>query len=109
MGFRTVVLLENDRSSEWENDQGLGKKIAHAAMFASARIEACDRASFVGGRVLQCTHADTQTLAVLDSYNMNALAHSNWQRGQSADDVALQLLRQAADKLGYTLTKKRSQ
>jgi hypothetical protein len=100
------VLLDNDRSSDWENDTGLGKKITHAAMFASSRIEAGDRASFVGGRVLECTHADTQTLAVLDSYNMTALTHSNWQRGQSAEDVALQLLRQAADKLGYSLTKK---
>jgi hypothetical protein len=106
MGFRTVVLLENDRASEWENDPTLGKKIVHASMFASARIEASDKASFVGGRVLECTHADTQTLAVLDSYNMDALAHSNWQRGQTAEDVAIQLLRQAADKLGYTLSKK---
>ncbi|WP_157639847.1 hypothetical protein [Burkholderia ubonensis] len=108
MGFRTVVLLENDRASEWENDPELGKKIVHAAMFASARIEPGDKASFVGGRVLECTYADTQTLAVLDSYNMNSLAHSNWQRGQTAEDVAIQLLRQAADKLGYTLAKKPS-
>jgi hypothetical protein len=108
MGFRTVVLLENDRASEWENDASLGKKILHASMFASARIEAGDRASFVGGRVLECTHADTQTLAVLSSYNLKALAHSNWQSGQSDEEVAVQLLRQVAEKLGYTLAKKPS-
>jgi hypothetical protein len=79
MGFRTVVLLENDRSSEWENDAGLGKKIAHAANFASASAssrDGRDRAWFIGGRVLECVHADLQTLAVLESYGMNALAHS---------------------------------
>jgi len=108
MGFRTVVLLENDRASEWEKDPELGKKIVHASMFASARIEPGDRASFAGGRVLECTHADTQTLAVLDSYSLNALAHSSWQRGQSDEDVAVKLLREAAGKLGYTLAKKPS-
>jgi hypothetical protein len=33
MGFRTVVILNNDMASNWVNDPQLGHKIGHASHF----------------------------------------------------------------------------
>lgn len=106
MGYRTVVMLSNDRVSEWENDPELGKKISRAM---GAGVRALSDKTRVGeyGEVVECVHGDTQTLAVLDGYSMfNALARKNWASGETSEDVALRLLKEAADKLGYRLTKK---
>lgn len=113
MGFRTTVILYNDRASEWENDALLGKKIAQCMHFTSMTQGFGNspdlRASFGSGSVVECVHADTQTLAVLDSYNFHPVAYSNWQREQTTDATALKLLKQAADQLGYRLIKKASE
>ena len=65
MGYRTVVVFNNDQASTWENDPELGKKIArdmHRYGDGRTPLEQ------IGGRVLECTHADTQTLAILDGF-----------------------------------------
>ena len=106
MGFRTVVMLSNDYAHEWGHDPKLGEKIAHAMNYAN---DAANNKACVGsyGRVVECVHADTQTIAVLDGYSrFDAIAHKGWSRGESAEDVALRLLKEAADKLGYRLTRK---
>lgn len=107
MGFRTVVMLCNDRTSEWENDHELGKKIARAMNYANSR----DRSdlAILGnyGRVVECAHADCQTMAILDGYaSFQPLSHKGWVRDESKDDVALKLLKEAAEKLGYRLVKR---
>ena len=107
MGFRTVVMLSNDRAHEWEHDQKLGEKIAQAMNYAND-AERADMAR-VGsyGSVVECIHADGQTLAVLDGYSgFQRLATKNWFRGEPDDAIALKLLMDAADKMGYRLTKK---
>lgn len=99
MGFRTVVILFNDQSSEWASDPELGKRIQQAASDRSSGRE-------MGfGRVVEECHADQQTLAVLDSYDMKPIAHSHWVRGQDDKEVKLKLLKEAAASLGYRLTK----
>lgn len=103
MGFRTVVVLFNDQASEWENDPSLGKKISHAKNFATGRSLGVGKNDIGYGRVVECAHADTQTLAVLDSYNMTQIAHSHWNPNDK--DVELKLLKEAAEKLGYKIVK----
>lgn len=98
MGFRTVVMLCNDFANEWENDANLGKKIARA-MNNSLPIENY-------GKVVECIHGDTQTLAVLDGYTMfSPVAVRGWSRGDIENEITLKLLKQAADVLGYRLVK----
>ncbi|MBX9723569.1 MAG: hypothetical protein K2X81_19350 [Candidatus Obscuribacterales bacterium] len=104
MGFRTVVVLFNDQASEWENDPALGKKISHAMNFAFGR-GTDSRADIGYGRVVECAHADTQTLAVLDSYNMTQIAHASWRPHTLNEEAQLELLKNAAEKLGYKIVK----
>jgi len=100
MGYRTVVVLFNDKSSEWQNDPKLGEKIVHGMN----RI-GDPKADLGYGRIVECTHADTQTLAVLDSYNFITVAHDHWTRNEKPEELSLKLLKEAANKLGYKLVK----
>lgn len=99
MGFRTVVVLFNDQASEWKTDQALGENIYQAMHDSKDR-----QLSY--GRVVECVHADTQTLGILHDYQFTPLAHTHWHRQQTANDRAIELLKQAADSLGYCLVKK---
>lgn len=104
MGFRTVVVLYNDQASTWEADAELGKKIARA--MNSAMGHTPDREADLGyGKVVECTHADTQTLAVLDGYGFQSLAYDHWWANKTDEELQLRLLKEAAEKLGYRLTR----
>lgn len=108
MGFRTLVLLYNDQAGQWSNDAELGKKISHAMNFATGS-SANPEARLDGyGAVVQCAHADVQTLAVVDSYQFQPLSNSLWRQGEPFEDRNLRLLKEAADALGYRLVKKSS-
>ena len=105
MGYRTVVMLSNDEAHKWKQDPELGRLIARAASVCGLN----DGDSRVGnyGRVVECVHANIQTLAVLDGYeNLNLQGRSHWRSDRSEDEIALDLLKAAADKLGYKLVKK---
>lgn len=96
MGFRTLVLLHNDRASAWENDSNLGKKIMQAAGM---------RKNDLGyGSVVECCHADQITMAVIDSYSFTPVSYRHW--GDSAEEQTLRMLKDAAKKFGYKLVKK---
>lgn len=107
MGFRTVVMLSNDHAHEWQKDTELGDKIACAMNYASDPKRQ-DLASIDGyGRVVECCHADQQTLAMLDGYTAFKYVESqHWSRKESDDEATIRLLKQAANKLGYRLVKK---
>ncbi|KVP17151.1 hypothetical protein [Burkholderia ubonensis] len=106
MGFRTLVLLYNDEAGKWSNDPTLGKQIMHASSHAMGAIPGPDSRLECGGRVVSCQHADSQTLAVVSSYNYFPLSHGHWHPGQQVEDMKLRLLKDAADALGYRLVKK---
>lgn len=107
MGFRTTVILYNDRCHEWAADPQLGQKISRAMNYAnSADTDDLRNADLQYGRVVECAHADTQTLAVLDSYNLTPIARSHWGPNETAEQRDLRLLKEAADRLGYRLVKK---
>lgn len=102
MGFRTVVILNNDRYGEWSKDPELGGKIARAMNDIRGSAAHLDGM----GRVVECCHADTQTLAVIDSLVYTPLAYDLWVRNEKETQAQLKLIRQAADKLGYRLVRK---
>jgi len=104
MGFRTVVMLNNDATHEWSKDPALGQKIRHDMSTLGINMQL---ASGLGryGSVVECVHADTQTLVALEHYSsFTPLAYTAWRPGQEHRD--LELITQAADALGYRLVKK---
>lgn len=105
MGNRTVVVLYTDQTSEWSTDPDLGRKIM-IGMNECYMSRAGDRTDLGYGRVVECTHADTHTLALIEGYRFNALAHSFWQQGQAFDRMKEDMLKAWADKLGYRLVRK---
>lgn len=103
MGFRTVVCLYNDQMHEWSKDPQLGELIATAASHTpSGNVHS---RVYDYGCVLETTHADTQRLAVIDSYSMKTLALGHWATGGLEKQRDLALLKQAAEKLGYKIVK----
>ena len=107
MGFRTVVMLSNDMAHEWTHDHELGRKIGLAMNHANSP-ERRDMASVDSyGQVVECCHADNQTLAVLGFYTrFTPIDGQMWNRDESDDAAALRLLKSAANKLGYRLVRK---
>jgi hypothetical protein len=101
MGFRTVVVLNNDQTTEWEFDTKLGQRISWAA---GSRCG--DERELPYGRVVECVHADTQTLGYFDSHRFVPLLYSNWTRDETEAEVKLRMLKQLADSMGYSLRKK---
>jgi len=105
MGFRTVVVLNNDLTHEWEKDPELGRKISRAASLKGwTELEVLD--GFNYGKVVEQVHADCQTVAFLDGYSGRAMAHSHWFRDQTEEQKNLNMLKALADALGYRVVKK---
>lgn len=107
MGFRTVVILNNDRAHEWEKDANLGSLICQS-MHGAGSSQHQDVLAHRGyGHVVECTHADTQTLAVIDSLNFQPAAYSHWTHSdETVNELKVKLLKQAAEQLGFRLVKK---
>ena len=60
MGFRTVVVLNNDQAHEWTKDPLLGRKIMEAG------LQLYQDHYFEYGKVVEQVHADSQSLIVSD-------------------------------------------
>lgn len=95
MGWRTVVILNNDRWGEWSKDPKLGDKISQAHPDIDGY-----------GRVIESAHCDQLTLGVIDGLKFRPLAYDTWTRNQSDTDANLKMLKQAAEKMGYRLVRK---
>lgn len=99
MGFRTVVMLNNDWTHEWGRDPELGRKIIASTVTRNT----------IGsyGKVVECVHADTQTLVRLDHYTgFETMAHTWRTHGPSTKEDKLRLIKDAAEEMGYRLVKK---
>lgn len=108
MGYRTVVMLNNDASDKWSKDPNLGEKILMAMSHTYATTEDRKVLTRLGnyGRVVECVHADTQTLARLDHYTgFEPVAYTTRTFGPSTDEDRVSLIKSAAKELGYRLVK----
>ena len=103
MGFRTIVALNNDFSSNWERDPDLGRKIQ---VLSGSRGERDGDARNIGLSFVECTHADTQSLIIADGYQAKPVAFTNWYRDQTQEQRDLVLLKDLADRLGYRVVRK---
>lgn len=101
MGFRTAVILNNDLAHLWSKDPELGSKIFSAA--ATTRAFDGIVGNYLNFRVVECVHTDAQSLIVIDGLSAKTLAQTNWHPNQV--DMELKLLKEAAEKLGYRLSK----
>lgn len=99
MGFRTVVILNNDLAHEWQKDPELGRKIFNSTLSPLYH-------RFTYGNVVECIHADTQTIGIIDSIDFTPLAYDSWNRDEYRHDINMKMLKAAADKLGYRLVRK---
>lgn len=105
MGFRTVVMLNNDLTHEWSKDSTLGDKIHHDLSMFGHRGQLPRGALGSYGQVVEVAHADTQTLVAVEHYTgWTPLSMSSWYPNQQNRD--LELLKRAADEMGYRLVKK---
>lgn len=96
MGFRTVVIINNDRLDEIQDpvlkDLVLG--------WWGSREQQDYRSGAY--RIVEQTHCDHDTLMHVRHLDAKPIGYSYW----DAPNAELDMLRQAADKLGYKLIRK---
>lgn len=101
MGYRTVIILNNDHSHQWANDPLLGQKIRSAGV-----QEDGGKSVDYYGNVVECVHADQQTLMMIDSLTGVATARGLWSPNETIDQIKEKLLRDMADRLGFRIVRK---
>jgi hypothetical protein len=114
MGFRTVVMLNNDTSHEWSKDPKLGEKIQTAMSRHGRGNDRYEDEVGNYGRVVEVVHADQFTLAALGAYTLFKPIGNSFYNSYNRDDgmvgqfnaTDLALVKDAADRLGYRLVKK---
>lgn len=105
MGFRTVVMLNNDLTHVWSKDTELGEKIHYDQSMFGYNRSRFDTKLGSFGQVVEVTHADTQTLVAVEHYTgWTPLSISCWYPDQQNRD--LELLKRAAEEMGYRLVKR---
>lgn len=107
MGFRTVVMLNNDQADRWGSDPQLGAKIRTA--MNDVKNQYGLNHGYDGVKVVECVHADTVTLAILEYYQ--GFDELSWNGNYGGTDEIrkqrkIDLLKMAAEKFGYKLVKK---
>lgn len=98
MGHRTLIMLNNDHLESLKSDQEIGRRIYNAAIGAQDDFGPV-------GQVVERAHADTVNLAIIGlngSFSVTSLSTSYW----SNPTQILDLVRVAADSLGFKLVKK---
>ena len=106
MGYRTLVMFNNDVVDQIKDDPGFGKRLHHLILQGTNPYNR-EGLSSVAWVVCQ-EHADVQKLAFIDGFEVKTLARRNWYRDCKQDEQALQLLKDAADAAGYRLVRKSS-
>lgn len=87
---------------DWKNDGYLAEKIYYDTNNINKESHLTELKQM--GKVVECCHSDTITLAKVSFYQgFEPLAYSSW-NWPNKDNISL--LKDAADKLGYRLVKK---
>lgn len=104
MGYRTIVILSNDDTG-WGNTD-LGKAIQAAA---SRRLNGRNSEINFGGSqigtVLQCEHADTESIVHFSSLHGTTLGRSFYNSRTTEEEQREAMIVQIAESMGYTLVK----
>lgn len=106
MGYRTVVVLNNDLAHEWSKDPQLGERIQREIQFGQSDAQRPVGGLNQFGTVAECTHADVQSLMIVDSLRATTVARGWFQSGETTVQVCEKLLRELAAHCGYNLVKK---
>lgn len=103
MGYRTVVIVDNDRIDQAKDNPEFGTNFYNMVL-AGARKWSTARPSVTDGvcTVVEQNHADVVNLLLVNSLHAESLAQTaHWYNPTKQ----LDMLRAAALKLGYRLTK----
>lgn len=104
MGINTTVLILNDYLHDIEKDEGFGFRLSGGIQAHNLGSKS-DLYIGHGTKIISSVHADYSSLLVVGENTGSRLAISkNYKIPES--DVNLELLKQAADNLGYKLIKK---
>ena len=110
MGFNTTVVAMNDALHDIERDPDFGKKLSRAISEIFGERDPID-VSAMGhcnaATVIETHHAD-QTAIVTVGGNYGTLQAYSWGHSHHTAESAEKHLREWADKLGFTLSKKRA-
>ena len=108
MGFRTLVLFDNDHLDRFLSDEKIGEKIKDAIQGFGYRDDA-DRIGNLG-LVVERDHADVAKLVIIGKNGQFGITELStlYTTGNAPDDgsTELLLLSKAAAALGYKLVKK---
>lgn len=105
MGYRTILILSNDDAGGW-GDTDLGKAIQAAA---SRRL--CERTGEINfggnqiGTVIQCEHADTESIVHFSSLHGTVLGRSFYNSRTTEEEQREAMIVQIAESMGYKLVK----
>lgn len=105
MGFRSVIIINNDVCHNLRNDPEIGGKILNAIDGFWVRELNNSKTDFGIGTVVQETHADNTTLSIIGkngAFTLEDVAATHW----NDPNPELSLLKQFADSLGYKIVKK---
>lgn len=110
MGFNTTVVVMNDALGAIERDPDFGKKLSQAIAQVCVERDPVD-VSAMGhcnaATVIETHHAD-QTAIVTVGGNYGTLQVYSWGHSHHTAESAEKHLREWAEKLGFTLSKKRT-
>lgn len=101
MGFRTVVILNNDTMHQWEQDSSLGRKIAEAA----SKVRR-DGGNMEYGKIVEVVHADAESLVHFSSLDGRVVAQDYWHPNKTNEQFEVELLKRFAEKHNLKLVSK---
>ena len=110
MGFNTTVYIHNDEVHQIEKDPEFGKKIAYAVH--SVGVDGPTRIEGYHSQVIETHHADNHIVCVVGGNMAQEVGNgAHWSEGLDMrnDEDKVKLLKNLADRLGYSLRKKPSQ
>ena len=102
MGFRTVIVLQNDEASNWHHDPHLGDHIMAAGIEYLNQNQSGGRIPGVGF-VAEVTHNDFDSLLYVRSGRVERLAAPHCSPSKTVQQGQLEALAHAAKQLGFKL------
>jgi hypothetical protein len=113
MGYQTTIVINNDRLTDISNDVTFGASVVAAVNEVSLGRPVEMRRGY--GVAIESHHADSHVLVQTGNCSGSMVGgYVHWSKAQwelsgvGSDEFKLELLRSAAEALGYNLHKKRT-